>query len=202
MSEWRFCGKGDRVTVQFSQEMTMVLLRGIVAVVLASILAQGANAAAKTYKLSGENTKIDFVGAKTDGSHKGQFKKLKGTASVDGDATTLKLDVTIDLNGMETDNAKLTGHLKSPDFFEVKRYPEAKFVSTSLAKGKNGYTLSGKLTLKDKTEEVSFPADVVADDKGIKLNAKFKIDRNKWGISYGAGKINDEVAIEVSLATK
>jgi polyisoprenoid-binding protein YceI len=53
-----------------------------------------------------------------------------------------------------------------------------------------------------KTKKLSFPADISADAAGLKLAAKFKIDRNDWGISYGKGMINDEVELSIDLTAK
>jgi polyisoprenoid-binding protein YceI len=112
------------------------------------------------------------------------------------------MNVVIDVGSMHTDADKLTAHLKSPDFFEVKRYPEAKFVSTAVKKSKSGHTVTGDLTLHGETKELSFPAEIAVDAKGLKLVAKFKIDRNDWGISYGKGMINDEVALNIDVTAK
>src|SRR5687768_14493470 len=114
-------------------------------------------ALAESYSLTGENTKIKFVGTKANGSHSGGFKKLSGKATVKGDdPETLSMNVVIDVDSMHTDADKLTAHLKSPDFFEVKRYPEAKFVSTAVKKSKSGHTVTGDLTLHGETKELSF----------------------------------------------
>ena len=179
----------------------MRAFRGFIAVSVIVILAQ--TALAQSYSLTGENTKIKFVGSKKDGSHTGGFKKLSGKATVKGtDPETLSLNVVIDVDTIHTDTDKLTAHLKSPDFFEVKRYREAKFESSEVKLTKNGYLVSGQLTMHGKTKKLSFPADISADAAGLKLAAKFKIDRNDWGISYGKGMINDEVELSIDLTAK
>jgi polyisoprenoid-binding protein YceI len=160
-------------------------------------------ALAESYSLSGENTKIKFTGSKKDGSHTGGFKKLSGKATAKGtDAETLALSVVIDVDSMFTDADKLTAHLKSPDFFEAKRYPEAKFESSEVKLTKNGHMVTGNLTIRGKSNKVSFPAEISVDSTGLKLAAKFKIDRNNWGISYGKGMINDDVDLVVDVSAK
>jgi polyisoprenoid-binding protein YceI len=184
------------------QENLMLKLRHALILSLA-ILAQGTLARAADFALTGENTKVEFTGKKKDGAHTGEFKKLTGTAKATGtDAATLALDVTIDIDSMVTDDAKLTAHLKAPDFFEVKKYPDAKFVSTSVAKEKESYVVKGKLTLHGKTNEVSFPAEIALAADSLKLTAKFSIDRTLWGISHGKGQIDDAVELKLSIATK
>jgi polyisoprenoid-binding protein YceI len=153
-----------------------------------------------TFKLTGDNTKVGFVGSKSNGKHEGGFKKVTGTASADtADLTKLKINLDIDMNSTFTDTPKLTQHLKSPDFFGVKNNPSAKFVSTKVEKSGEQYTVTGKLTLAGQTKELSFPAKIEVKDGKLNLTSSFKIDRNDWGISYGKGKINDEVSLSVSV---
>ena len=102
------------------------MYRAPFAVVLAVLLAVPVVAAETKFSLTGENTKITFVGTKPGGRHEGGFKKLSGTATVtDGNPTTLQIQAEIDADSLYSDNEKLTGHLKSPDFFGVKDNPKA-----------------------------------------------------------------------------
>ena len=71
------------------------------------------------YTLTGDNTRVEFTGAKKEGKHDGGFKKLAGTATLTGtDPASAKIQVTIDTESLYSDNEKLTAHLKAPDFFE------------------------------------------------------------------------------------
>jgi polyisoprenoid-binding protein YceI len=155
------------------------------------------------FPLSGENTRIEFVGYKPGGKHEGGFKELTGSATVNGnDPTTMKLRVEIDTTSLYSDDKKLTGHLKAPDFFNVKKYPKAEFVSSKVEKTPTGYAIAGELTLLGKSKPVSIPARITLTDKGLSLTASFKIDRTDWGMTYGKGKIDDEVALTVSVDVK
>lgn len=173
-----------------------LLTAGIVLALVASV----GQADEAKFGLTGENTKITFIGSKPNGKHEGGFKKVTGTATVDTkDITTLKITLNIDMNSTFTDDGKLTGHLKSPDFFDVKTNPTSKFVTTKVEKGEKGYTVTGKLTLAGKTKELSFPATIDAKGDNLTLTSNFSIDRNDWGISYGAGKIDDTIKLSVSV---
>ncbi|MFO0842453.1 MAG: YceI family protein [Gemmataceae bacterium] len=169
-----------------------------VAVVL--LLAGLAGAAEVRFPLTGDNTKVTFTGTKPEGKHDGGFKALTGTAAVDpADPTTLRLAVEIDMNSLYSDDPKLTGHLKTNDFFGVRSNPKSKFVSTKVERDGDGYKVSGKLTLVGKTKEVTFPAKITASAGKLTLTSSFKIDRTAWGMTYGKGKIDDEASIGVSV---
>jgi polyisoprenoid-binding protein YceI len=171
------------------------------AMIVGATLLSGSAFAGDTFKLDGKNTKILFTGTKKEGKHEGGFKTLTGTAS-GTDATSLKLEVEIDTTSMYTDNGKLTNHLKSADFFEVKTYPKAKFVSTKIEKADKGYTITGDLTLHGKTKSISFPAGIKVSADAVSISSRFEINRQDFGISFGAGKFDDQVTLKVSVNAK
>jgi len=167
------------------------------------LLATMSEAGEVKFNLSGDNTKVTFVGTKPQGKHVGGFKTLTGTASYNGnDPTTLQFNVEIDMTSTYTDTEKLTNHLKSPDFFDVKNNPKSKFVSTKVEKSGDEYKVSGKLTLNGKTKDVSFPAKVEAGGDKLTLTSNFKINRHDWSVSYGKGMIHDDVSLSVNVTAK
>jgi polyisoprenoid-binding protein YceI len=172
----------------------------MVCVALSMISAMATQAA--EYKLSGDNTKIQFEGTKKEGKHTGSFPKLSGTLNLGEDATKAKIAVTIEMDALDSDDPKLTGHLKSPDFFETKKYPEAKFVSKAIKADKDGFIVTGDLTMRGKTKEISFPAKIAAKTGGATLSSEFTINRSDWGITYGEGKIDEAVKLTVDVKTK
>jgi polyisoprenoid-binding protein YceI len=157
---------------------------------------------AAEYKLTGDNTKIEFIGTKPDGKHSGSFPKLSGAFDAPDDLTKAKITVKIDMDALESDDPKLTAHLKSPDFFETKKYPEARFVSKKIKSDKQDFVVTGDLTLHGKTKEISFPAKMTNANGAAGLEAEFSINRSDWGISYGPGKIDEAVKLSVFLDTK
>lgn len=157
---------------------------------------------ANTVALSEANTKVEFVGVHSDVNkpdpRKGSFGKLTGTATLDAGALK-SLVVEFDTNSLTTEMDKLTEHLKSPDFFDVKEHPTAKFESTSIEPADGGkVTITGNLTMLGNTKPVTFPATVTADG-GLKLNAEFSIDRTEFGMTYGEGKVENAVALTVTI---
>jgi polyisoprenoid-binding protein YceI len=159
-------------------------------------------------KLTPENTKIIFVGThvgpKPD-PRTGGFKEFKGEAVVDGGNKSLKsVEIEIDTSSIWTQFGKLTEHLKSPDFFETREYPTAKFVSKSIEPGRDegSFVIKGELTLLKATKEVEVPATVSVDDRGLMLKADFKIDRTEFGMDRMQQNVEKEVALSVVVGEK
>ena len=165
-------------------------------------VAFGMAAFANEYKLTGDNTKVEWTGTKKGGKHVGGFKKLTGTCTCDGDATKAKLDVSIETDSIFSDDEKLTTHLKGKDFFDVKTNPAATFKSTKIEKDGEKVKITGDFTLNGKTKSITFSATVTEKDGSLTLSAEFKINRTDYGMNYGAGMIDDDVALKVSVTAK
>ena len=157
-------------------------------------------AAEVKYTLTKDNTKIEWTGTKILGKHDGGFEKVSGTATI-SEATGLKIEVEIDCTSLYSDDKKLTGHLKSPDFFAVKDHPKAKFVSTKVKKADKGFVVTGDLTLLGKKKEVSFPAEISTGDT-LTIKGSFDINRKDFGMTYGKGIVSDKVAVRVKVDAK
>lgn len=152
-------------------------------------------------------SQVLFVGSKVTGSHSGGFKAFTGYFTIkDGAPVGNDHKVVIDMKSTFTDAEKLTSHLKSPDFFDVEKFPESTFDITGIKKDSDtAYTVSGNFTLHGQTKNISFPATVSQSGDSVKIDAKFDINRKDFGIVY-AGKtddlIRDEVVIELKLEAK
>ncbi len=157
--------------------------------------------AAESLELNPKESKIEFVGSKPDGKHEGGFRKFEAEAVADfEEASNSSLKIAIDTASLWSDNAKLTNHLKNPDFFDVRKYPAITFESTKVIPGDEGKaTIVGKMKMLDKTVVVEIPVSAEATERRLTLNADFPIDRTKWGMNYGQGKIDNEVKIKAHL---
>ena len=140
---------------------------------------------------------ITWTGSKPTGKHTGTFKISEGTFFVKDGALkggTFNININSlnneDLAADAESKGKLEGHLKSPDFFDVAKYPTARFEITAVEKNTAStqkdvtHFIKGNLTLKDSTKNVSIPARVTVDAKTLTASAIFSIDRTLWGINY------------------
>jgi polyisoprenoid-binding protein YceI len=153
-----------------------------------------------------ENTTIGFVGSKVTGSHNGGFKLFKGTFEVvPTNLESSKITAEIDTNSIFTDTDRLTNHLKSPEFFDVAKFPTSNFVSTGIEAGVKDpkakdatHTVTGNLTLHGVTKSISFPAKIAVSGDKATLDSEFFINRKDFGITY-PGKANDLIRDEVVI---
>ena len=118
------------------------------------------------------------------------------------DVTAGKVDVEIEVASLFTDTEKLTKHLVSPDFFDVKSHPTARFVSTKISGDEKAFKMTGDFTLLGKKTTITVPVSVKQDGESYALTSEFKINRQDYGMTYGAGKINDEVSIKLTINAK
>lgn len=156
------------------------------------------------YSISNDNSKIEFVGSKVTGSHNGSFQKFSGTIDYAGQPEKSQVSVNIDMNSVETDTAKLTEHLKTADFFEVSKYPQATFQSTEIKAGgeKGGtHTVTGNLQLHGVTKSITFPATINVTGDAVTVDSTFAINRKDFGINY-AGAADNLIRDDVVLTLK
>jgi len=163
--------------------------------------------AGQSIEVLADASKISFVGSKVTLDHDGGFNSFDGNvAFVEGKPSTINF--TIDLNSIWSDSEKLTGHLKSADFFDVEKHPVATFGSTAITEAEAGnpdnatHMITGNLDMHGVTKSVTFPATVTTTPEGIGASSQFTINRQDWGISY-PGKpddlIKDLVLIKLDL---
>jgi len=133
----------------------------------------------------------------------GSFTDFTGTIDLnDQDFTKSQINFTVKTDSVNTANAKRDGHLKSPDFFDVQKFPEAKFVSKSIKLvGKNKYTLLGDLTIHGQTKATQFALvnlGKVKDPYGVEkymFQASTELVRKDFGLTYNAALESGGVVI-------
>ncbi len=149
---------------------------------------------------------IGWHAAKVTRTHDGGFQRFDGALYVDGETVT-GVDVTIDAASIYSDSERLTGHLKSEDFFDVALYPTARFTATTFEPIPEAdsaewadatHQVTGTLTMRGQTRQLTFPARITVGAGSITADADFIINRQEWGLSYPGAPddlIRDKVQI-------
>lgn len=205
--------------MRVGRTLLFVALMGLCGVASEVAFAEGE----KRVEISASESSITWVGKKVTGSHSGTVPLKNGEVVVEG--STIKSGTFgIDLSGVTVtdiadakNNAKLVGHLKSPDFFAVELFPTVQFtidsatpMQTALPTGENT-TIKGTLAIKGISKAIEFPAQVAVKDGVAEARGKAKLDRTQWDIRYGSGKffkglgdklIYDEFEVDFTLKGK
>jgi polyisoprenoid-binding protein YceI len=156
----------------------------------------------ENYKVNSSASKINWIAEKKIGAgHNGGVTIKSGNLQVQGDTITAG-EIVVDMNSItvsdipQTDeyNAKLVSHLKASDFFDVTKYPEAKFVLKSSEKTKDGLKVKGDLTFIGNTHSIEFMATVVKSENSFSAKSKVVLDRTKWGLKYNSENWFKQVA--------
>jgi polyisoprenoid-binding protein YceI len=153
----------------------------------------------KVYAAGPSSGSIEFLGSKVTGSHKGGFKNFAAEFRAKGGKLVGSGNrVVIDMGSTWADNDRLTGHLKSPDFFNAAQFPTATFVSSAIEDKQTNTLVTGNLTLHGVTKQISFPAQVQVADDAVSVSANFVLNRFDFDIKY-PGKANDLIRKEVVM---
>ena len=147
---------------------------------------------AGTYALDKSHTTVEFVGRHLMITKvRGRFTEFDGTIVIGDNPEDSTAEVTIDAASVNSGDDKRDGHLRSPDFLDVERYPAMTFRSTGLHVGSDGRAkLTGDLTIKDVTRPVTLDVefDGASPDpwggQRLGFTAGAEIDREDWGLTW------------------
>jgi len=200
----------------------MKLITLTLTILVSLFFANTQNTNAQNYKISKDESAINWVAYKLGGQHAGDLKLSSGILKVNEDGISGKFIIdmtTINCTDLEGEmKGKLEGHLASADFFDVENHNKAKFKlnKVSIVRPVEGsditHKVNGELTIKDETHTVQFPANIAINGDDLTAKATLTIDRTLWGIEYGsAGNvlasiadkvIYDDIELELNLSAK
>jgi len=161
-----------------------------------------------TYKIDPVHSEVSFKVSHLLAKVSGRFTKFEGTIKVDtSNISKSSVDVTIDAASLTTDNEARDKHLKSPDFFDVAKFPVITFKSTivkEVAKGK--LEITGDFTLHGVTKQITFPITNAGTQAGMTpgsvvagfIDGALTLNRNEYGIKTFPGVIGESVAISLN----
>ncbi len=157
----------------------------------------------EVYKVDTTISTLEWFAEKLTGKHNGTLKISSGSIINDHGklSGTMEVDMTsIACTDLDTVwGPKLVKHLKSEDFFNTAKYPTSKFVITSITpvtgvkEGGFTHNVKGNLTIKDKTNEISFDALIKSEGNKIVCIGTAVVDRSKFDVKYGSKSFFPEI---------
>lgn len=144
---------------------------------------------------------------------KGQFTGITGTLHLDeDDIANSRVEAAVDAASVNTNNADRDAHLRSPDFFDVEKFPTLTFRSTKIARNGDALDVAGDLTIHGVTRNVVFsvdgPTPPAKDPWGnirIGLSATTRISRKDFGLTWNAALetggilVGDDVTLTIDV---
>jgi polyisoprenoid-binding protein YceI len=168
-----------------------------------------------TYTLDASHTRLGFVARHAMVTKvRGAFNEFEGTTTIDGDEpANSSVRIAIKVDSIDTRNAQRDGHLRTNDFLDIENYPEITFVSTSIEHdGGNDFQVTGDLTIKDVTKQVTIPLefqgaakDPFGNDR-IGFEGSVVINRKDWGITWNAALetggvlVSEKITLEFEIS--
>lgn len=169
--------------------------------------------AQENFKVDVDNSSLNWKGYKPTGSHTGIITLASGNIVVKNNKLTggsfvANMSTIKDADG----SAKLEGHLKSEDFFEIAVFPTSKFEITGIANKADKIQITGNMTIKGITKQISFPATLsVNKDMVTLVSETFQINRADFNVKYKSKTffndlkdkfVNDEFDFQVNIIAK
>jgi polyisoprenoid-binding protein YceI len=169
-----------------------------------------ASATVETYKIDPVHSTLSFSLRHIVSKFTGSFTKVTGTIVADrDDLTKTTVDATIAISSINTADEKRNGHVLSPDFFDVAKFPTASFKSTAWVKtGEDSYDVTGDLTIKDVTKPVVLKVKVLGFGPGMGgaqlsgWEATTTIKKSEFGLAGPAmlsKALGDDVTISIGI---
>jgi len=166
---------------------------------------------ASTWRLDPTHSSAGFsVKHMAVATFRGSFEQLDALLDV-GDDGNARLTGSINADSLLVKDENLKAHLRSPEFFDTERFPEVKFVSTSIRRDGDEVVIDGELTIKDHTHPVQArgtitgPAVTLGDAEKIGLSLEAVVDRTEFGLEWnaplpkGGVALADDVKLNVEL---
>ena len=195
--------------------MTNVRVASWAAAVALAVSAVAMSAQAKDWKIDAAHSEADFsIKHMAISTVHGTFRGVSGTIKYDpSDVVKSGVEASIDVASVDTGVAQRDTHLKSPDFFDVAKFPTMTFKSTSVAKAGDHYDVTGDLTLHGVTKKVVLKLDEPGkeetgmDGKSVHrgFTATTTINRKDFGLTWngtlktGDSVLGDDVKIELDV---
>ena len=169
---------------------------------------------AGTWKIDPTHSEVGFsVRHMMVSKVRGRFGRFEGTIETGTNPADSRVEASIDLTSITTNNEQRDGHLRSADFFDIEHYPTMTYRSTGIRTEGDGYVVDGELTLRGVTRQVplrleinGFGPDAYGGTRAG-FSADAEINRQDFGVSWNAAMetggvvVSDKVSIHLDIET-
>ncbi len=133
----------------------------------------------------------------------GTFTGVNGTVEISSDLYEVAVDLTIDPSTIDTGNDKRDDHLRSEDFFNVKKYPVISFSASKISRQATGgeYSVEGELTIKDVTNDIVVPITLegINSEGEVVFSGSKNINRREFHIDYSGRGVEDVAEVDFTI---
>ena len=162
------------------------------------------SSAGQQYKAVDQGSSVKFKIRNFGFNSEGTFTGLQGHIGFDPQHLSgATFEVSIDAASINTDNNMRDNHLRKEEYFDVQNHPRISFVSTAVKAGGNtgSYTMTGKLTIKEISKEISFPFTAGQQDSGYLFKGEFTINRKDFKVG-GSSTLSNSLTVQLSVFAK
>jgi len=155
---------------------------------------------ATNWTVTQDQSKLGFEATQMGASFEGQFKEFQATIVFDPEnLADSKVDIIIPIASVDTQSADRDSNIAKPEWFDVATYPEARFMTTSIAKEGEGYVATAELTMRGVTKVVQLPFTVDIEGQNATAAGDVTVVRQDFGIGQGEWVANAVVGGDVRI---
>ena len=159
------------------------------------------------YVLDPSHTHVAFVGRHLMVTKvRGSFEKVEARISVGDSPEASRVEATIDVATLSTRDEKRDAHLRSPDFFDVERFPAITFRSSRIEPaGETRFAVTGDLTIRDQTHPITLNVEYGGTEatpwgtQAAAISASAEIDRERWGLTWNVALESGRFLVSKSI---
>ena len=178
--------------------------------IVAIVVLLVSNAKCEVYQIDSEHSSVAFSVRHLVSRTHGQFNQFSGSIHYDAEhPEKTRIEATVQVGSLDTDNAKRDGHLKSGDFFDVEQFPTITFKSTTAMVKEERLQVTGEFTMHGQTKTITLPVEVLGtgthpynqkrvagfETRTALLRSDYAV--NSW--TDAAGVLGDEVRVSVTI---
>lgn len=175
---------------------------GLALALLAGLPGSAGSDGTRAYVIDPARSQLRFHAVSRFMNADGVFTRFRGEVRLD-DARpeTASGQLTVEVGSLDTGNRMRDSHLRTDDFFDVERHPQATFVVSTVRRAGDRWAVSGQLTIRGVTRPVVVPITVSTSAGAVRTVGEFTLNRREFGVSYQSflNPIRDEVRVSFDL---